>query len=127
MTTRADVKNAVESLLAAHDDLLLFGRLVAIKPISHILKGIYLDRSSSRDDFVVRWAAIFLFEPRSSFMMSWGAYVYCPTPGLWTKQTPELQTLLKTSIERKTRRWRFQLSDQCAPSPSFPIMRPFSA
>lgn len=101
MTTRADVKNAVESLLAAHDDLLLIGRLVAIKPISHILKGIYLDRSSSRDDFVVRWAAIFLFEPRSSFMMSWGAYVYCPTPGLWTKQTPELQTLLKTSIERE--------------------------
>ena len=101
MTTRADVKNAVESLLAAHDDLLLIGRLVAIKPINHILKGIYLDRSSSRDDFVVRWAAIFLFEPRSSFMLSWGSYVYCPLPGLWTLQTPGLPELLRGSIEKE--------------------------
>ena len=101
MTTVADVRKAVEPLLAAHDDLVLVGRLVAIKPINHILKGVFLDRSSWRDDFVVRWAAIFLFEPRSSFMLSWGSYIYCPLPGLWTLQTPDLSTHLKTSIENE--------------------------
>ena len=101
MTTIADVKKAVAPLLAAHDDLVLVGRLVAIKPINHVLKGIFIDRSSSRDDFVVRWAAIFLFEPRSSFMLSWGAYIYCPLPGLWTLQTPGLPELLRGSIEKE--------------------------
>jgi len=45
MTTVADVRKIVAPLLAAHDDLVLVGRMLAIKPVHHILRGVHLDRA----------------------------------------------------------------------------------
>ena len=101
MTTIADVKKAVAPLLAAHDDLVLVGRMLAIKPINHILKGIYIDRCGSRDFFAIHWAAIFIFEPKTSFSFNFGEEIYCPTPGMWNVNRLDLPELLKSSIERE--------------------------
>lgn len=102
MTTIADVRKAVAPLLAAHDDLVLVGRMLAIKPVHHILRGVHLDRTSSKDDFVVRWAAVFLFDLRSGLTFNWGHQIYCPSPDhFWTVETPNLPHLLKTSVEHE--------------------------
>jgi hypothetical protein len=99
MTTIADVKKAVAPLLAAHDDLALVGRMLVIKPIHHILRGVHLDRTSSKDDFIVQWAAVFLFDLRNGLTFNWGHEIYCPSSGRWTVETPDLPHLLKTSVE----------------------------
>ena len=101
MTTVADVRKIVAPLLAAHDDLVLVGRMLAIKPVHHILRGVHLDRTSSKDDFVVRWAAVFLFDLCNGLTFNWGHQIYCPSPSFWAIETPNLPHLLKTSVEHE--------------------------
>lgn len=99
MTTISDVKTLVAPLLAEHDDLILIGRLVAIKPIDHILKGVYIDRCGAKNFFSIHWAAVFIFEPRSSFSFNFGTEIYCPTPGTWDISKPDLPAALKSCVE----------------------------
>lgn len=101
MTTAADVRKAVQPLLAGNPDLALVGRLVVIKPVQHILRGVYIDRRSIADLFVVRWAAIFLFEPKDSFSLNWGGEIYSPMQGVWRLGQPDLAENMKALIERE--------------------------
>ena len=45
MTTTKQVKQAVQPLLQRHSDLALAGRLIFIKPVHHILRGVYIERA----------------------------------------------------------------------------------
>ncbi len=67
MTTVAQVKHAVQPLLQRNPDLVLAGRLIVVKPMHHILRGIHLGRSLDPLLFVPTWAVIFLFEPCDGF------------------------------------------------------------
>ena len=52
MTTVAQVKQVVQPLLQRNPDLALVGRMIVVRPVHHLLRGIYLARSSDPDDFV---------------------------------------------------------------------------
>jgi hypothetical protein len=52
MTTVAQVKQVVQPLLQSNPDLALVGRMIVVKPVHHLLRGVYLARSSDPDDFV---------------------------------------------------------------------------
>jgi hypothetical protein len=52
MTTLSQVRKAMAPVLARNPDLVLMGRFLIIKPVRHILKGIFLDRSSNKNQFV---------------------------------------------------------------------------
>jgi hypothetical protein len=76
MTTVAQVKQAVHPLIRRNPDLALVGRMVVIRPIHHILRGIVFSRGIYADQFDPNWAVIFLFEPSDSLSMNWGERVY---------------------------------------------------
>ncbi len=107
MTTAAQVKNLVRPLLARCPELVLIGRMVAITPVRHVLRAIYIDRTRSGDEFVPRWAAIHLFEQARSVWFNLGGDIYKPRPTpwheryptLWWVDDPETPALLAEAIE----------------------------
>ena len=102
MTTVAQVKQVVQPLLQRNSDLALVGRIVVIKPVHHILRGIYIDRSSDPLLFVPTWAVVFLFEPRQSLSYNWGRRIYRPPPGPagWDVSDPKTPATMCEEIER---------------------------
>jgi hypothetical protein len=101
MTTVAQVRQAVQPLLQRNPDLALVGRLVVIKPVHHILRGIYIDRSLDPLIFTPTWAVIFLFEPSESFSFNWGQRINNRSHGAWDVTNPSTPTVMCEEIERK--------------------------
>jgi hypothetical protein len=102
MTTVAQVKQVVQPLLQRNRDLALVGRMIVVKPIHHILRGIYVDRSLHPGLFVPTWAVIFLFEPRKSLSYNWGERVYDPTGNVWDiGDHDDLPTKMYEAIEEQ--------------------------
>jgi len=52
-TEPADIKRYLEPLLKQRDDLVLVGRRLIIRPVRHILRGVYLDRGFMSDRFSI--------------------------------------------------------------------------
>ncbi len=75
MTTVAQVRQAVQPLLQRNPDLALIGRLVVIKPVHHILRGVYIDRSLDPKLFVPTWSIIFYMPSRATKLGSTGEAV----------------------------------------------------
>lgn len=100
MTTVSQVKQVVQPLLKRNPDLALVGRLVILKPVHHVLRGISIDRSLDPELFVPSWAATFLFWPSADFPLNWGERVY--GPGAWVvNQYRNLPELLCHAIEEE--------------------------
>ncbi|HZO45314.1 MAG TPA: hypothetical protein VFB68_05440 [Xanthobacteraceae bacterium] len=96
----AQVKQVMQPLLERNTDLTLVGRLVAIKPVRHILRGISIGRSLATNLFVPSWAVIFLFEPRVNFPLNWGGRVY--GPGAWDLiEHDDLPNMMRDAVEKE--------------------------
>ena len=52
MTTIAQVRQALKPLLDRHSDLALIGRFLLVKPIYHVTRGVFVDRSIDKVAFV---------------------------------------------------------------------------
>jgi hypothetical protein len=99
MTTIADVKRLVQPVLERNPDLALVGRLLVVKPVRHLLRGVYIDRSLDPSIFTPTWAAIFLFEPTDSFTFNWGDRLYRTSHGPWDVNNPKTQAAMVEEIE----------------------------
>jgi hypothetical protein len=100
MTTIAQVRQAVQPLLRRNPDLALVGRLIVVKPVHHILRGIYVDRSLDPKLFVPTWSIIFIAEPRDQIGFHWGSRVFRPG-SVWDISEPELPMEMCEAIERE--------------------------
>jgi hypothetical protein len=104
MTTAAQVKKLVKPLLERHDDLALVGRWIFVTPVYHFARAILIDRTSDPEKFCPRWATIHLFEPRRSFSLSWGEWLYneaSARPGSWRITEPNIGSDLIREIEAR--------------------------
>ena len=72
MTTVAQVKQAVQPLLQRNPDLALVGRLLVIKPVHHVLRCVYIDRSLDPLSFVPTSSVLLLSELKKEFGYIWG-------------------------------------------------------
>jgi hypothetical protein len=97
MTTVAQVKQVVAPLLRRNPDLTVVGRLVVVKPVHHILRGILIGRSLDPKCFVPNWSAVFLFEPDAHFHLFRGTRMR----GIWDISVPDLAEKLAEAIERE--------------------------
>lgn len=102
MTTITQVKQVVQLLLKRNDDVALVGRLIVVKPIHHILRGVYVDRSLHPGLFVPTWATILLFEPSVDISYNWGERVYDPTGNAWDIAShDDMPTTMYEAIEEQ--------------------------
>src|SRR3954462_3148924 len=53
-TRPADLKRYLKPLLKQRSDLVLIGRLLLIRPVRHILRGVFFDRTSDKYQFQVK-------------------------------------------------------------------------
>lgn len=107
MTTAAQVKKLAKPLLAKHPELVLVGRMIVWPPVRHVLRAIYIDRTSSGNQFNPRWAVMHLFDviPRIHFTHGGDLFKPRPTPWhqkfptLWWVEDPESPEVLVEAIE----------------------------
>ncbi len=99
MTIEADIKHVVGPLLQANPDLVRTKRLIALKPIRHLFRGLFLDRSSTKGAFFIQWFTMALCEPNIIIHFNFGARVYSGGRGLWRYDDPEVPQLLKSQVE----------------------------
>src|SRR5688500_7771678 len=102
MTTVAQVKQVLQPLLKRNTDLALVGRLVVVKPVHHILCGIYVDRSIDPGLFVPKATAIFVFSPQENISLNWGERIYRRQrggSGVWDVADPHTSAIMCEEIE----------------------------
>jgi len=100
MTTVAQVRQVVQPLLQRNPDLALVGRLIVIKPVHHLLCGVYVDRSLDPLSFVPTWSVILLSEPHEDFGFLWGNRVRGRL-GTWQTIDPDLPSAMCEAIEQE--------------------------
>ncbi|MET0605309.1 MAG: hypothetical protein ABWZ80_02535 [Beijerinckiaceae bacterium] len=96
MTTAAQVKAVVKPLLERNPDLALVGRLVVLKPVRHLLRGIYLDWSSAKELFTPAFAVTPLCEPDKHFHFTYGRRL---ARGYWNVHDPATSQEMCKAIE----------------------------
>jgi hypothetical protein len=103
MTTVAQVRQAVQPLLQRNPDLALVGRLIVVKPVHHILRAIYVERSLDSKLFIPIITVIFMFKPRDGISLHWGERVYPQKAdsGVWDVTDPEASATMCEEIERQ--------------------------
>jgi hypothetical protein len=101
MTTVAQVKQAVQPLLERNPDLVLVGRLIAIRPVRHLLRGIYIDRSLDPTTFTPTWLVVPMFRYGADVIFNWGQRLYTPSHGQWDVRNPATPQLMCQEIERE--------------------------
>lgn len=100
MTTVAQVRRVVQPLLQRNSDLALIGRLIVIKPIHHLLCGVYVDRSLDPLSFVPTWSVKLLSDLQKSFGFLWGERVRGRS-GSWKTTDPDLSSAMCEAIEQE--------------------------
>jgi hypothetical protein len=100
MTTVAQVRQVVAPLLQRNSNLALVGRLIVIKPVHHLLCGVYVDRSLDPLSFVPTWSVILLPDPQKDFGFLWGNRVR-GRRGTWQITDPDLSSAMCEAIEQE--------------------------
>jgi hypothetical protein len=83
-----------------NSDLALVGRLIVIKPVHHLLCGVYVDRSLDPLSFVPTWSVILLSEPRKDFGFLWGNRVR-GRQGTWQTTDADVSLAMCEAIEKE--------------------------
>jgi hypothetical protein len=99
MTTAADLKRFAAPLLTANPDLVRIKRLIAIRPVRHVLRGIYLDGSSSRGVVRPKWFAMILFQPEAFIQFRFAGDIYPKLPGRWNLSDPDAPPFFSAKVE----------------------------
>lgn len=87
MTTIKDVRNAVRPLILRRNDLISIGRFVFIKPVQHLLRGVYIDSSIDPQIFVPKLSVRLLAPKTEINSHGWGTRFRPPNYGEYTKRS----------------------------------------
>ncbi|MGE5156846.1 MAG: hypothetical protein ACM3OF_01745 [Gemmatimonas sp.] len=90
-TRPADLKHYLKPLLKQRSDLVLLGRLLIIRPVRHLLRGAFFDRTSYKYQFRVLRCVKPLFSVEESFHFGFCTDVH---PLAWTVWEPHFAALL---------------------------------
>lgn len=100
MAPASQVKPLVAPLLARNADLALVGRLVVIRPVHHVLRGILIDRLGEPDRFRPMWFAYPLFcaGPPVTYL-TWCHWLSLQVGRLWRHSDPNMAQELCDRVE----------------------------
>jgi hypothetical protein len=100
MTTVAQVRQVVRPLLERNSDLALIGRLIVIKPVHHLLCGLYVARSPNPLLFEPTWSVLLLSDVQKDFGFLWGKRVRGRL-GYWETTDPDVSSAMCEAIEQE--------------------------
>ncbi len=99
MTTAAQIRRELTPLLERHPDLALVGRYIVVKPVTHVLRAVLIDRTGIADAFNPRWFAMHLFELTTWAHLTWGELLFRKSHGNWKWSKPDAVPILCEEIE----------------------------
>ena len=102
MTSAREIKRLVQPLLRKNIDLVLAtGRLVLLKPLHHIMRGIFIDRTSSKNQFEPFWVTVHLFEYRKGISVNMGQTIFRGRGYRWQLDEPGIDLELDRKSEEQ--------------------------
>jgi hypothetical protein len=96
VVTALQVKRYLRPLLDANDDLALVGRLLVVKPVTHILRGVIIDRQSWAEAITPKWFCYPLFLPYEGYSLKWSDQLWGRN---WKTSDPVISEALCREIE----------------------------
>ena len=100
MTTIRQITALMRPLVERHDDLAIVGgRFLAIRPVHHILRGVFVDRQSDKVGFRPHWGMSYLFRPRQ------GVPISMHVLGRWQIDAEGIQDTFCTMVETELLPW----------------------
>lgn len=104
MTTARQVAQALAPLVARHPDVKLVGKMLVVLPVHHLLRAIFIDRTSSEEICRPVWFVMDLFSGGGFLNLTYGSDAvpprfHRPGDGLWNWNEPEMADLLVDAIE----------------------------
>lgn len=99
MVTASQVKSYLRPLIEANDDLALVGRLLLVKPVRHVLRGVIVDRRSTAERAAPIWFLDHTFGPHPDYHISWGEELRSRRFKAWRTTEPEFAGSLVEEIE----------------------------
>jgi hypothetical protein len=94
-TAKQEVKAFVAPLLSSHPNMVLIGRAIVLKPVHHLLRTIYIDRTSSAHVCQPNWGVSGLWSKNDSWSLGHGDRLH----RLWNMTQPDLPRLLVEDVE----------------------------
>jgi hypothetical protein len=101
VTTDAQIKKMLRPLLERNSDLAYFRRMLFIKPIRHVFRGVLFDGTSVPHGFSPRWLVNHTFNKRFGSSSPWTFNITWPRPGGWLITRPDIDDLLSKHIEQE--------------------------
>jgi hypothetical protein len=95
-TRPADLKRYLKPLLKQRSDLVLIGRLLIIRPVRHLLRGAFFDRTSDKYRFQVLRCVKPLFSVEDVFHFGFCSDIH---PLAWTVWEPHFEGLLFNALD----------------------------
>lgn len=99
MTTKADVKRLVTPTLERNRNLALVGRLVLITPLRHVVRGVFVDRTGSKEGLNPHWFAGLLGDSRDFLSLSFGSTYFPGQEPRFHTSNPHLEEDLRAALE----------------------------
>jgi hypothetical protein len=99
MTRVAQIRQVVRPLLERNSDLALVGRLIVVKPVRHLLLGVYIGRSLDPLLHVPTWSVLLLSDVQKRFGFLWGERVR--RQGGWQSTDPGVSSAMCEAIEQE--------------------------
>lgn len=97
-SAKKEVQAFVAPLLSRHPDMELIGRAIVLKPVHHLLRIIYIDRTSSAHVCQPHWGVSGLWTRHESWPLGQGDRLF--GAGIWHLLRPELPSLLVDIVEK---------------------------
>jgi hypothetical protein len=98
VTTVVQVKRVARPLLERNSDLALVGRLVIIRPVRHLIRGVFIGRSSNPIVHRPVWFVSFLFKPWTLLSDRWGERLFAKRGVTPTVDDPREMWLARARI-----------------------------
>jgi hypothetical protein len=76
MTTIAQVKQVMQPLLQRHDDIILMGRYIWVKPFHHFRRGIFIDPRRTATEFLPITTVGLLVPTFWRYPLDWGEWLH---------------------------------------------------
>ena len=96
----AQIRQVVRPLLERNSDLALVGRLIVVKPVRHLLLGVYIGRSPNPLRHVPTWSVILLSDVQKDFGFLWGERVR-GRQRVWQTTDPDVSSAMCEAIEQE--------------------------
>ncbi len=96
MSTAAQVAQIVQPFLERHADFVLVGRSVVMKPVGHLLRRFFLDRTSAKGYVQPSWFVVTMFGPPPKYLAGAGARL---VRGVGYVDDPQTQVRLLEEME----------------------------